>query len=264
MSSSPRTDGKPRALAPEFHERVWGVDRLQPWFPDPPRKTGEVWFRDADSSILIKFLFTTENLSVQVHPDDTRARESGHCRGKTEMWHVLHAEPGAQIALGFAGPVSADQVRRAAGDGSIMALLRWIPVTAGDSFFVPAGAVHALGAGLTICEVQQNSDVTYRLFDYGRGRDLHLDQSLRVSDLGFTLEPIPRDAQVLVDCPLFRVEKAEVIVDGRLESANYGVAIEGRGTIGGLPFQRGTVWDLQDAPVHVTGDAKWLLITTKT
>ncbi len=264
MNSLPKTDAKPRALKPEFRERIWGVDRLQPWFPDPEKRTGEVWFRDPDSPILIKFLFTTENLSVQVHPNDTQARESGDCLGKTEMWHVLSAEPGARIALGFAERVSHDQVRRAAGDGSIMGLLRWIPVTAGESFFIPAGAVHALGAGLTICEVQQNSDVTYRLFDYGRGRDLHLDESLQVLDLDFKPEPVARETQVLVDCPLFRVSKAQVSSAGQLEPAHYAVAVAGHGTIGGLPFQPGTVWDLDGTALGVTGDANWLLVTTKT
>ena len=175
----------PVALKPEPHERIWGSNRLEPWFPNTTKKIGEVWFRQAESAVLVKFLFATENLSVQVHPNDAMARRCGHARGKTEMWHILSAEPNARIAVGFQSTVTKEQVRSAAADGSIMGLLRWIPVQPGQSWFIPAGAVHAVGAGVTLCEIQQNSDLTYRLHDFGRGRDLHIEDSLQAADLAF-------------------------------------------------------------------------------
>jgi mannose-6-phosphate isomerase len=164
---------KPQRLTPRFLEKVWGSTRLEPWFPNSQKKIGEVWFEGvADLPLLIKFLFTSENLSVQVHPE-----------GKTEMWHILAAEPGAKIAAGFREPVTAEQAKAAALSGEIEEMLEWFDAAPGDTFFIPAGTVHAIGAGLSLCEIQQWSDVTYRLYDYGRPRELHLDQGLAVSDL---------------------------------------------------------------------------------
>ena len=203
MNSS-ANPAKPAFLKPEFHERIWGSLKLEPWFPKPVRKIGEAWFREPDSEVLVKFLFTTENLSVQVHPDDQLAQRHGHVRGKTEMWHILRAEPSARIALGFDSRPTAAQVHAAALDGSIMGMLRWIPVQAGDTWFIPAGAVHAIGAGITLCEVQQNSDVTYRLFDYGRGRDLHIKESLEALDLDFEPKQVHQSGGVFSRLPVFR------------------------------------------------------------
>jgi mannose-6-phosphate isomerase len=178
----------PVKLPPAFHERVWGVDDLAPWFPSAgkgaAKKLGEAWFvADPPLPILVKFLFTSANLSVQVHPD-------GECGiGKTEMWHILRAKPDARIALGFTRPIAAAPMREAALDGTIEQLLRWVPVSAGETYFIAAGTVHAIGAGITLCEIQQNSDITYRLYDYGRPRELHLDQGVAVSDLDSWLHP---------------------------------------------------------------------------
>ena len=115
----------------------------------------------------MKLLFTSERLSVQVHPDDG---EDGP-RGKTEMWHILEAEPGAAIALGFREPITRERLREATRTGEIERLLNWMPVKAGETYFTPAHTVHAIGAGIVLCEIQQNSDVTYRLWDYGRPRE---------------------------------------------------------------------------------------------
>ena len=145
-------------------EKVWGTPETEPWYPRGSGKIGEVWFEALEEPrLLIKFLFTSEKLSVQVHPPD-----SAKGPGKTEMWHVLRAAPDARVALGFERPVTADEARAAAVSGEIERLLRWYPAKAGDTFFVPAGTVHAIGAGLVLCEIQQYSDVTYRLYDYGR------------------------------------------------------------------------------------------------
>lgn len=176
-----------RELAPRFVERVWGSADLSPWYPAPPPSPGglpygEVWFEG--DSLLIKFLFPQEKLSVQVHPGDAYAREHEASHGKTEMWRVVRAEPGASIALGFREPVEREAARAAALDGSIMEMLDWREVRAGDSFLIPAGTVHAMGGGMVVAEIQQMSDVTYRLFDYGRGRELHVERGFDVAELG--------------------------------------------------------------------------------
>jgi mannose-6-phosphate isomerase len=146
------------------------------------QRTGEVWFTNgADLPLLAKYIFTSERLSIQVHPDDEQARERGLGQGKTECWYIVDAEPGATLGLGLKHAVLADDLRTAAVNGSIEELMDWRPARAGDFFFVPAGTVHAIGAGISLLEFQQNSDVTYRLYDYGRPRELHLDEGIAVS-----------------------------------------------------------------------------------
>ena len=128
-------------------------------------------------------LFPNEKLSVQVHPDDVEAQKAGLSRGKTECWYVLEAEPGAKVACGLKPGVSVDDVRAAIGNGTLEDSLEWLPVAVGDMVFVDAGTVHAIGPGVVLLEVQQTCDVTYRLFDYGRPRALHLDDGLAVIKL---------------------------------------------------------------------------------
>jgi mannose-6-phosphate isomerase len=174
-----------RLLAPEFVERIWGTNQLSPLFPDQDKKIGEVWFNAGPAfPLLIKFLFTSDKLSVQVHPDDTYARREENSRGKTEMWHILSAQPDSTIALGFKEALTTNEVRHAIDQGALDAKLKMLPVKAGDTFFVEAGTVHAIGAGITLCEIQQNSDVTYRLYDYRRGRELHVEKGLAVAHTG--------------------------------------------------------------------------------
>src|SRR5579872_6074020 len=155
-------------LTPSFREKPWGSTHLAPWFPNPATRIGEVWFETDALPVLVKFLFTTEKLSVQVHPEDDYARTHHDSRGKTEMWHILAAEPGAKIAAGFREGLSAEQLKSASLSGEIEQMLEWFDASPGDTFFIPAGTVHAIGAGLTLCEIQQHSDITYRLYDYGR------------------------------------------------------------------------------------------------
>lgn len=149
-------------------------------------KIGEIWFlpdRTAgDLPLFIKYLFTSERLSVQVHPDDRHARVRGLAMGKNECWYITDAAPDAVIGLGTRVPLSAEALREAALSGEIEALLDWKPVKAGEFYAVPAGTIHAIGAGITLVEFQQNVDVTYRLYDYGRPRELHLDDALAVAD----------------------------------------------------------------------------------
>ena len=237
-------------LTPVFKEKVWGSTHLAPLFPNSQHKIGEVWFEGiADLPLLIKFLFTTEKLSVQVHPDDAYARQHHNSRGKTEMWHVIQAEPGAQIAAGFREPITAQKLREASLSGEIENLLQWFDAAPGDTFFIPAGTVHAIGAGLTLCEIQQHSDITYRLYDYGRPRELHLDQAIDVSNLApLDARQKPKD-QVLVSCPYFTTSKL-CISNSTVHIAPPNVmellaVIDGSGTLGGLPTAAGDVWYLE-------------------
>ena len=130
--------------------------------------------------ILIKLIDANRDLSVQVHPDDNYALKNEHSMGKTEMWYVLEAEPGAEIVYGVKDVVSFEQFSKALVDGSVMDCLNRVPVKKGDCFFIEAGTVHALGKGIVVCEVQENSNVTYRLYDYNRGRELHVQKGLDV------------------------------------------------------------------------------------
>jgi len=237
---------KVRRLESTALEKVWGTPDTEPWYPHGAGKTGEVWFSAPEEPrLLVKFLFTSEKLSVQVHPGDS---DSGP--GKTEMWHVLRTGPDARVALGFERPLDRHAAQAAALSGEIERLLRWYPAQPGDTFFVPAGTVHAIGAGLALCEIQQYSDVTYRLYDYGRPREMHLDAALAVADLG--CHPGASEAvdlgdgqRLLVECPYFRTES--ITLTG--ESTYAGgpgpvllICLDGDGQLGDAAFAPGYVW----------------------
>lgn len=181
----------PRAfrLQPRRVEKPWGCRDLGPWFAAQPYSKppiGEIWFEDprGDSELLVKLLFTSARLSVQVHPDDAAARAAGLARGKDEAWVVLDARPPAEIAIGLRASLDPAALRQAALDGTIVGELEWAHVAAGDAYYSPAGTVHAIGAGLMLLEVQQHADVTYRLYDYGSDRGLDLDAAVAVSRPG--------------------------------------------------------------------------------
>jgi mannose-6-phosphate isomerase len=196
-------------LKPRYVAKPWGRTDLPPIFSPPAgERIGEVWFEDgADLPLLAKYLFTSERLSVQVHPNDEQARERGLSQGKSECWTILDACPGATLGLGFKRALSDDELRESAADGSIVDLMQWHPVTAGDFFFVPPGTVHAIGGGISLLEFQQNSDVTYRLYDYGRPRELHLSDGLSVARAEpyscARIHPCGSHEQTLVDGPHF-------------------------------------------------------------
>jgi mannose-6-phosphate isomerase len=176
--------------------KPWGSIDLRPWSQastsDGP--IGELWFGRPDlaapeTALLLKLLFTTEPLSIQVHPDDAFARSMGLSNGKTEAWYILSAVPGAQVAVGLNYPCSASELRTAITDGSIANIVHWHPVHQGDVIFIPAGTIHAIGAGIVLAEIQQHSDATFRLFDYGRQRELHIENAVAVATAG------PREVQ---------------------------------------------------------------------
>ena len=198
-------------LPTQFVEKVWGVSQLPLPFHHPSDEAiGEVWFEPSSEldELLVKYIFASERLSVQAHPNDEQARAMGlGTTGKSECWVITYAEPGAKIAAGFRETISAAQMRDAALDGSIVDLLVWHEVQPGDVFFIPAGTVHAIGGGVGLIEVQQNSDITFRLFDYGRPRELHLDRGVEIADTApypaSLRSRIDGDAGQLVDGPHF-------------------------------------------------------------
>ncbi len=273
----------PFGIEPQFTARVWGFRDLRPWYDrvaeDEP--IGEVWLTgddcrvatgphagkrlaalfaeaheallgpgapSADSPLLIKTIFAREKLSVQVHPDDAMARRYGQPRGKTECWYALAAEPGATVAVGVRAGTTLEQIEREIADGTLEASLNAVPVAAGEMIFVDAGTIHAIWPGSILLETQQNCDLTYRMFDYGRGRELHIAKSLEATKLATHAGKIaPRtlgDRTVLIDAEYFRVER--VPVEGSRTSASlrgaerpglaYLFAAAGAGRIRGAGF----------------------------
>ncbi len=204
-------------LPTKIVEKPWGRTDIPPAFGDfGGRRIGEIWFEDpagAAAPLMVKFLFTSERLSIQAHPDDAAAQADGHPRGKEECWLVLDADPDAELGVGLVRGSSTDALRAAAHAGTIERLIDWRPAKAGDFIYNSAGTIHAIGPGLTVVEVQQNVDLTYRLYDYGRPRELHLDAGLAVARTHTHADP--RDCHVpdsgtitLVSGPHFHLVRA--------------------------------------------------------
>jgi len=172
---------EPLKLDTRIVDRPWGRRGIDARFGvEPDRRVGEIWFEPPaprELDVMAKYLFTEERLSIQVHPDDATAQARGYPRGKDECWIILDVADDAELGIGTLRDASADEVIAAARDGSIVDLLDWRKPAAGDFLYNPAGTIHALGPGLTVLEIQQAVDLTYRLFDYGRPRELHLEES---------------------------------------------------------------------------------------
>jgi mannose-6-phosphate isomerase len=255
-------------LTPSPREKVWGKTHLEPWFPDSVTPIGEVWYlAERELPLLVKLIFTNERLSVQVHPDDG---EDGP-RGKTEMWHILEATQEATLALGFRQALSRERLREATRTGEIEGLLNWMPARAGQTFFTPAHTVHAIGAGLVLCEIQQNSDVTYRLWDYGRPRPIHVEQAVPIADLGVHPGParptrLDQNRDELVRSRHFVTELVRLDAGAQFApealTCQLWICLAGQGMIGGEPFRPGEVWLLPDAgeqpSIRATTAARWL------
>lgn len=275
---------RPFELLPIFRERIWGRTSLAPYFNSSPDKEsiGEVWFtfRDNPTSrgkslgklieahpeilgkavheifpgvcpLLVKFIFTTERLSVQVHPDDEYALEHHDCLGKTEAWYIVDSQPPHEVAIGFKEQLTPERFEASVHSGEIELLLEWRKVKPGDLVFTPAGTVHAIGAGLTVCEIQENSDITYRLYDYGRPRELHLEHGMKVSRLTpHDCEPEPvaitpwRDN--LLHCDYFRIERlrpqATIRISPSTDFYLILVCLRGEGKFEGSSFAPGRAW----------------------
>ncbi len=180
-------------------EKPWGQEVLPDIFGAANgKKIGEVWFEAPKAitlQLMTKYLFTSEKLSIQVHPNDRQARRLGLPHGKAECWYILDAKPGAVLGLGLKKPVSATKLRTAAILGEIEQLIEWKPAQKGDFFYVPPGTIHAIGPGISLVEVQQNVDVTYRIYDYGRPRELHLEEAMAAIKLS------PYDAKYNPEIP---------------------------------------------------------------
>jgi mannose-6-phosphate isomerase len=261
-------------LKSKAREKVWGSTQTEPWCRNPAGKQiGEVWFA-ASIPLLVKFLFTSQNLSIQVHPEDSYARTHHNCPGKTEMWHILRAEPGAEIALGLREPLTETELREACESGEIVKLVNRVPARAGDTFFTPAGTIHAIGGGLALCEIQQFSDITYRLYDYGRpDRELHLDHGIRVSRLGShdgsaVRKRLSESRELLAECQYFRTERLTVngtVVCPTCPRTTLYVAVDGDGTLDGSPFQTGEIWEVpaNSEPFEISSAAAVFLTTAE-
>ncbi len=299
----------PFRITPRFVARVWGYKDLHPWYEytaggDP---IGEVWLTGNDclaetgphagkslsqlfmeapqallgpeaplagSPLLVKMIFAHEKLSVQVHPDDLLAQKYGQPRGKTECWYVLDAEQGAQVAAGLKPGVTLEQVKSGIHDGTLENSLCVLPVAAGDMVFVDAGTVHAIWPGSILLETQQNCDVTYRMFDYGRPRELHVEKSLEATRLvtraGKVAPRVMRDRTVLIDEDYFCVERiqvetsrsSETLPGGResIPGLSYLFAAAGKGRLASTGFEpvdlpeRGVVAVPASSPIYAIQD----------
>jgi mannose-6-phosphate isomerase len=258
---------EPFRIEPTFSPRIWGARSLRPIYADKTDLAdpiGEAWLTDlscrvvtgaftgrslseawrempadwrgakfvepGDFPLLLKFIFPTDKLSIQVHPDDAYAavhEKAAGGRGKTEMWHVLSAKPGAHLLAGLKSGVTKEAFRQALDSQNLEDLLESHKVHAGDTFFIPAGTPHTIGPGMIICEVQQYSDLTYRVYDYGRvdvhgkSRELHIEKALEVINFNATFggKVTPRRCikskengglHHLVDCSYFSVDRLDI------------------------------------------------------
>lgn len=297
---------RPFELLPIFRERVWGRRDLPSYFAHAPLREpiGEVWYTFSENQtslgkslrevlhthpdflgramraehpdvcpLLVKLIFTSERLSVQVHPDDTYAAEHHGCLGKTEAWYVMDSQPPGEVAIGFKETLTAERLEAAVKSGEVENLLDWRKVRERDVVFTPAGTVHAIGAGLTICEIQENSDITYRLYDYGRQRELHLEHGLKVSHLGpHQQEPaqqlINADRTSLLQCDYFHIEhltpQSSLAISGQPFYLLL-ICLRGQGKLNGDSFGPGRVWfvpaDADDVEIDGTG-SEWILTYT--
>lgn len=250
-------------------EKPWGRCDLWPGFANPSpgqAPIGEIWF-DApaghDPDLMVKYLFTSQRLSIQVHPDDAAAQTCGHARGKDEAWVILAAEPGATIALGTRYPVTREELRAAAQDGSIETLMHWQSVKAGDVIYSPAGVIHAIGPGLTLIEVQQNLDLTYRLYDYGRPRELHLDDGIAVSNpVPFVWQDQTRvvssGRHILTEGGKFVIERWTGVHNYQT-SAGWFIPVTGAGTIEDAGTAGSAAWAAGECWLVDGGGAKMTL-----
>lgn len=241
--------------------KPWGSTDLRPWhgYHNSKAAVGEVWFERTDSAapspaLLLKLIFTNEPLSIQVHPADALARTIGLAHGKSEAWYVLAATADARIAVGLNHQLTPAQLRLSILDGSITERVQWRRVRVGDSTFVPPGTIHAIGAGLVIAEVQQRSDATFRLFDYGRNRELHVDLGIAAASADQRERRAPRrkltDSRTLLVCgPRFVLERL-ALPDGCLwdldaPGETWLFTLAGAGRVGSIDVAAGIAIFLQ-------------------
>lgn len=226
-----------RTLAEAAQKSDWGENAEKfPFFP-----------------VLIKFIDSADNLSVQVHPSDDYALKNEGQFGKTEMWYIVEAEEGAGIYLGFKKDVSAEEFGKAIAENTVLDLLNFYPVKKGEHYFIASGTVHAIGKGCVIAEIQQNSNLTYRVYDYdrkdasGKGRELHVEKAKKVTNLHkFVNEPLNEDVdggKLIGKCEYFTVAKyrvsGEKTLSANQKSFNAVTFVDGEGKIDGAAAKRG-------------------------
>lgn len=294
-------------LEPFFSPRIWGQRSLAPWYPDKMNllePVGEAWLTAFDSRVangpfagktlreswhampvewrgvrhaslaefpvLVKFIFPNDKLSIQVHPDDVyaaRYEQKAGGRGKTEMWHIVCAKHGAEILFGLHRGVRKQDFLRALDDHTVETLLNHVPVQTGDTFFVPAGTQHAMGTGLVVCEIQEYSDLTYRVYDFGRvdsagkPRELHIQKAMEVTNFGESrggkVEPLAlhspdANKHLLAACEFFATERWDchktTPVESDPQEFQLFVILEGTGSFYDpeqrYPFRPGEAWFL--------------------
>ncbi|CAN0538775.1 unnamed protein product, partial [Ectocarpus sp. 8 AP-2014] len=233
-------------------EKPWGQEALPDVFHGPDdKKIGEIWFEPPKGitlQLMTKYLFTSEKLSIQVHPNDRQARRIGMPHGKEECWYILDAKPGARLGLGLAREVSATKLKTAAILGEIEQLIDWKPVSKGEFYYLPAGTIHAIGADVSVVEIQQNIDITYRIYDYGRPRDLHLDEAMAIArlspyDLKYSQE-VPADQSVCLSAgapfELFQIVGDDDEILAQSKSTEWQVIpLEGSVTVRGKLIKAG-------------------------
>lgn len=223
-----------------------------------------------DFPVLVKLIDSADNLSVQVHPSDEYALSREGQFGKTEMWYVLESEAGAGLYVGFKRSVTKEELAQAVKNGTVLELMNFFPVKRGDCYFIPSGTMHAIGKGCTIAEVQQNSNVTYRVFDYnrvgadGKPRELHIEKAIAVTDLS-AYTPQPRQGNVLANCKYFTAEagtgEREI---HNTESFVSVLAVANGGNIDGQPLLRGDSWFIPAGQsVQISGNAEYILTYIK-
>lgn len=235
-------------------EKPWGRTDIPPHIAlNDGGRIGEVWFspeHEAVLPLLVKYIFTSENLSVQVHPNDEQAQQYGLAGGKSECWYVLDAAPDARLGIGTIQDLTGEELRTAALDGSIEMLMEWKPARPGSFYYIPAGTVHAIGGGVMLVEIQQNNDVTYRLYDYGRPRELHLDQGVAVSvaepyAMPDRVIPLTAEEQLVASGAPFSLDivqgapRSLCKIDGEML---WFIPLAGSGMIDGQAWHSGECW----------------------
>jgi len=247
--------------------KPWGSTNLRPWsnVEHDGVPIGELWFQRTDKNapdpaLLLKLLFTTQPLSIQVHPNDAFAQSIGLANGKTEAWYILSAAPHAEVAIGLKRLIASTELRAAIADGSVVDMVQWRPVQRGDVYSVSAGTVHAIGAGIVLVEIQQRSDATFRIFDYERQRDLHVENALAVADLGPAEEQSPPEElsdsrTALIASQYFVLEKISLPPGSRwalhARRETWMLVLEGGGRIGITDVSMGDVMFVEAERVDI-------------
>ncbi|MBV5270020.1 MAG: mannose-6-phosphate isomerase [Afipia sp.] len=247
--------------------KPWGSTNLRPWsnVEHDGVPIGELWFQRTDKNapdpaLLLKLLFTTQPLSIQVHPNDAFAQSIGLANGKTEAWYILSAAPHAEVAIGLKRLIASTELRAAIADGSVVDMVQWRPVQRGDVYSVSAGTVHAIGAGIVLVEIQQRSDATFRIFDYERQRDLHVENAVAVADLGPAEEQSPPEElsdsrTALIASRYFVLEKISLPPGSRwalhARRETWMLVLEGGGRIGITDVSMGDVMFVEAERVDI-------------